>query len=192
MTDDKTYGEDWHAGFFMQTFTGRKFYPLAPDPDDVDAEDIAHSLSLQCRYNGHIDKFYSVAEHCILMSDYFQDGDHPLLAKKALLHDSTETYVGDMVRPLKHQPAMQVFRDAENVVGAAIAAHFGMTTLESPTVKLADSRILLTERAALMGGKVAGAWAVDGLDPLPVRIRAWGPAEAEKEYLLRMAALGLC
>lgn len=192
MTEDKTYGEDWHAGFFMQTFTGRKFYPLAPRAEDVDPLDIAHSLALQCRYNGHVNKFYSVAEHCILMSDYFLDGNHPLLAKKALLHDGTETFVGDMIRPLKHQPEMQVFREAEDKVGEAIAERFGLATLESVTVKVADSRILLTERAALMGGKVAGTWAVDGMEPLPVTIRAWQPKTAEAEYLARMEALGLC
>lgn len=50
-------------GDWILTFTGRRFYPLDPRPEDVCLEDIAHALSLICRYNGHSRFFYSVAEH---------------------------------------------------------------------------------------------------------------------------------
>jgi hypothetical protein len=33
-------------GDWMQTYTGRAFYPLAPHSDDIDPADIAHALSL--------------------------------------------------------------------------------------------------------------------------------------------------
>ena len=55
-------------GSWAQTFTGRQFFPLDPDPQDIDIVDIAHSLAMQCRYNGHTDRFYSVAEHCVHVS----------------------------------------------------------------------------------------------------------------------------
>ena len=44
-------------GSWMQTFTGKRFFPMDPDPDEVDVLDVAHSLAMQCRYNGHTRKF---------------------------------------------------------------------------------------------------------------------------------------
>ncbi len=54
---------DW-----ILTWTGRVFRPLRPDPADVDVRGIAHSLSLQCRFNGHCREFYSLAEHGVCVS----------------------------------------------------------------------------------------------------------------------------
>lgn len=55
-------------GDWMQTYTGRQFWPLDPLPEDVFIEDIAHALSMQCRYAGHVTRFYSVAEHSVLIA----------------------------------------------------------------------------------------------------------------------------
>ena len=52
----------------IQTFTGKKFDPLNPNLNDFCIEDIAHSLSLQCRFTGHCRVFYSVAEHSVHVS----------------------------------------------------------------------------------------------------------------------------
>src|SRR5262245_14523978 len=63
---------------WIQTYTGRKFYPFAPFINDIDPEDIAHALSLQCRWNGHIKavgSFYSVAQHAVLCSYYASGAD---------------------------------------------------------------------------------------------------------------------
>ena len=178
---------NWHRGDWMQTYTGKQFYPLSPRPEDIDIIDIAHSLSLQCRYNGHVDRFYSVAEHCILMASKMPTKQ---LALEALLHDAAETYVGDMVRPLKIN--MPQYVAAEKVVELAIAHKFGLpinfdgerqTYAMPPVVKEADTRILLTERAALMGDKQPADWVMEGMEPLDVYIYAWSPQEAENQYL---------
>ena len=50
---------------YITTYTEEHFYPTNPDPDKLKPEDIAHSLSLQCRGNGHVKVFFSVAQHCI-------------------------------------------------------------------------------------------------------------------------------
>lgn len=68
--------EAWSRGDWMQTYTGRRFYPLDPRSDEIDPADIAHALSLLCRYGGHVDRFYSVAEHCVLMSEWVSLGWH--------------------------------------------------------------------------------------------------------------------
>lgn len=170
-------------GDWMQTFTGRQFYPMDPHPNDVDPLDIAHALALLCRYNGHVTRFYSVAEHCVLMSQTFTD---PALALWALLHDATEAYVGDMIRPLKR--SMPDYRAAEDRVMRAIAARFGIADSMPAEVKDADNRILLTERDVLM--RPSGhAWGIDSPDPLPVEIRVWPPTVAEREYADRLAEL---
>ena len=53
---------------FITTWTGKRFNPLKPDATKVDIRDIAHALSQLCRFGGHCTKFYSVAEHSILVS----------------------------------------------------------------------------------------------------------------------------
>lgn len=168
-------------GSWMQTFTGGQFFPLDPRADEVDVRDIAHSLAMQCRYNGHTRVFYSVAEHCVLMSRVVSREN----ALWALLHDATEAYVGDMVRPLKRH--MPHFCAVEDQVMLTIAEHFGIDATMPPEVHRADTRILLNERAALFD-KPAGDWGID-LEPLEVTIQAWSPAQAEQEYLLRFAEL---
>ena len=68
-TTDHTY----RAAEFIETYTGRAFYPLDPDPSAVSIIDIAHGLSLQCRYGGQITSFYSVAQHCVLLAVYAEN-----------------------------------------------------------------------------------------------------------------------
>lgn len=169
-------------GDWMQTFTGRMFYPLDPRPDEIDPADIAHALSLLCRYGGHVDRFYSVAEHCVLMSEWVE----PQHALAALLHDATEAYVVDVPRPLKRQ--LLGYRAIEEQVWFAIAYRFGLDFELPHAVKEADDRILLTERNELMPR--AGRWSQDGLfAPLPVTVFGWTPAVAERRYADRLRAL---
>jgi Predicted hydrolases of HD superfamily len=175
--------KDWLRGNWMQTYTGKAFYPLDPRPEDIDPVDIAHALSLLCRFNGHVNRFYSVAEHCVLLSTAVSD-ENKLWA---LLHDATEAYVGDMVRPLKRH--MDYYVDVENTVMHAIAQRFGLDGAIPDEVHEADSRILLTEREHLMGTPPQ-LWSVDGLHPLPVGIAGWDPKTAERSYLWRLRDLG--
>ncbi len=173
----------------MQTFTGRRFYPLAPDPDEVDIVDIAHALSLICRYGGHATRFYSVAEHCVLLSHAVA----PEHALWALMHDSAEAYVGDMVRPLKQQ--MPAYKDIEDAVLWTIAQRFDLPAdplhadLIPATVHAADNRILLDERAAVLAPTDDHWGGVEDLEPLGVRVIGWQPSAAEVLFRDRFAEL---
>src|SRR4051794_36829357 len=75
-------------------------------PDQILITDIFHSLAMQCRYNGHTAYFYSVAQHCWLLSLVVPAH----LQRVALLHDAAEAYIGDIVAPLKDEmPGFRVW-----------------------------------------------------------------------------------
>jgi hypothetical protein len=180
-----TEPQQWIRGAWMQTYTGQRFYPTAAEVDDVDPIDIAHALSLLCRYNGHVQRFYSVAEHCVHLSRAVA----PEHALWALLHDATEAYVGDMVRPLKVQ--IPAYVEVEDRLMTVIADRFDLCPKQMPDeVKDADTRILLDERDVLMPN-VRYAWDIDDLEPLGVVIEGWAPATAEARYLDRLHELGV-
>lgn len=170
-------------GNWMQTFTGRAFYPLAPRVEDVDPIDIAHALSMICRYGGHTTRFYSVAEHCVLLSEAVS----PDNALWALLHDATEAYVGDMVRPLKKN--MPTYCKAEDNIMRVICSRFGLEGKCPDEIKAFDTRILCDEREALMNPSEKNWTLLYGLVPLGVVIEGWLPWEAERRFLKRLREL---
>ena len=94
---------------WMTTYTGKKFYPLNPNPEDIDILDIAHHLSLICRFTGACRIHYSVAEHSVRVMSLVPK-DQKL---GALLHDSPETYMADLSRGLK--PAFPEYKKYENI-----------------------------------------------------------------------------
>jgi hypothetical protein len=174
---------DVARGDWMQTYTSRAFYPLDPRPEDIDPADIAHALSMLCRYGGHVSRYYSVAEHCVLMS-HAVSADNALWA---LLHDATEAYVGDMIRPLKR--SMPAYCEVESRLMVVICERFGLDPTCPAEVKVADGRILHDERAALMGPAPLRWASIEHLSPLGVAIHGWAPAEAERRYLARLTDL---
>jgi hypothetical protein len=135
-------------GDWIQTFTGRAFYPCDPRPEDVCMRDIAHALSHLCRFGGHSRHFYSVAEHSSVLCEYFLERSQRDLARWALLHDASEAYLVDVPRPIK--PSLPAYRVHETRVMAAVCAHFGLPAEEPEAVRDADRRILTDEARALM------------------------------------------
>lgn len=167
----------------MQTFSGRPFYPLNATEDDIEIVDIAHALGMVCRYAGHVRRFYSVAEHCVLLSHTVD----PENALWALLHDAAEAYVGDMVRPLKHQ--MPEYQAVEDRLIQAVATKFGLPGELPAQVKEHDTRIVLDEKEQLMAPSREPWGLLDGFQPLGVTVHGWYPEVAEEMYLLRFNQL---
>ena len=82
---------------YITTVSGIHFYPLNPNPDDIDISDIAHALSLICRANGHFKYFYSVAQHCIACAEEAIERGYSLeVTLGCLLHDASEAYLCDV------------------------------------------------------------------------------------------------
>ena len=179
------------TGDWMQTYTGRQFWPLDPRADEVDINDIAHSLSNMCRFAGHVRRFYSVAEHCVRVS-WLAPVENPRLALAALLHDATEAYVVDVPRPLKR--FLSGYKEIEDRVARAVEERFGLDagSLDHPEVKFWDEVLLATEARDLMGGESAGKWHLRAA-PLSAHIGPWAPEEARDRFRRRFMALSeLC
>lgn len=169
-------------GDWMQTYSGGQFWPLDPRASEVNIQDIAHALSNKCRYNGHSQFFYGVAEHSVHIADWLHHNGHgPVIALWGLLHDAGEAYLPDIIRPIKVQPEMAHMRGIEANVMAAVCEKFGLDPTEPAIVKHADSRILLDERDALMS-PVPAPWNVPG-EPLGVEIEGWWPSVAKDAFL---------
>ena len=167
---------------WIQTYTGRQFFPLEPRPDDIDIRDIAHSLSLQCRFNGHCRGFYSVAEHSVRVSRIL-DGRERLWG---LLHDAAEAYISDLPRPLK--ATAPGFRAAEDRLLEVIVARFGLAWPMPAHVAHADEVLLATEMRDLMAPPPA-PWLLDAR-PLAETVVPVAPDAAERMFLARFAELG--
>lgn len=171
---------------WIQTFTGRKFDVLRPQPASICIEDIAHALSQLCRFVGHTRQFYSVAQHSVLVSMFCPSGD----ALHGLLHDASEAYLSDIAQPVKHQPYMALYRQQEAALQAAIYVRFGLDPIEPASVKLADRQLLATEAAQLLGGPLLPDWPSSVLGcALPIGIEPQPPSKAAREFLQRYESL---
>lgn len=167
---------------WIQTRGGLAFDYLTMDPLTITIDDIASSLSKQCRFGGHTIRFYSVAEHSVLVSQCVP----PEHAVTALLHDATEAYLLDLPRPVKHLPALAGYRELEDRLWGVIADKFGLPRDMPPCVKEADNRVLLAEKEVVLAHSAPRAWTwATGLEPADVQIRELDPASARFDFLAR-------
>lgn len=177
------------TGDWIATFTGRKWFITDPDPADVCIQDIAHALSLTCRYGGHCREFYSVAEHCVRMSEAVQvNVGNDEIALWALLHDSAEAYLGDVVRPLKQ--SLPDYKSLEQRTEEVILIGLGVAFPTKTTweiVKHYDDVLLMTERRDMINHNGI-AW-TSRAEPLPGKIVPLSPAVAAARYLRRFLDL---
>lgn len=172
------------AGDWMITFTGRRFWPLDPRPDEVSFLDIAHGLSLICRYGGHTGVFYSVAEHCAHLAMFFLEQQRPDLARYALLHDASEAYIGDIIRPVK--PELPQFKAIEGPLERLVLQVVGLPSPMPKEVHQADADIIAVEARALFTPAVLAraGWVLPMRHMPGVDIMGWSPAYAKREFLV--------
>jgi hypothetical protein len=171
----------------LQTFSRRTVSPVAPSPDDIAIEDIAHALSHTCRFGGHVSTFYSVAQHSVLVS-------HVVPAEFALwglLHDASEAYLVDIPTPLKVTAALDGYKAIEALMQQTIYQRFGLQGPQPPEVDEADQALLLEEADALLPG--GPTWATADMRARvprpPIRIVPWFPPAAKRGFLKRFDEL---
>jgi uncharacterized protein len=168
---------------YFRTFRGKRVHAFAPCPEEIDIDDLAHSLAHQCRFLGHTDSFYSVAQHSVVVSRLVPRPD----ALWGLLHDASEAYLGDLPEPVKCNPLMAVYREAEDRLLACICGRFGLAPEIPASINLADRIALATEFRDVTTVNDP-AWVVEecGVAPCPTMyIIPWAAAVAEDQFLRR-------
>ena len=195
---------------WTHTTRGRALDLLNPRKEDISINEIAAALGNQCRYAGGVSKFYSVAEHSVLIAQWLRAQEHgPWTQMGGLLHDAAEAYTGDITWPMQqvlfgdHGPD-----DAANEAGRVVRARYKRTQylldelianeagiasawLHVVAVRDADLRILLDERAALLTEPPPRPWPIeeDGAKPLGVKISGWKPKHASAKWLLEFSRI---
>ena len=184
MIDSK--GND-KAKAYIATASGKQFFLLEPRLEDIDINDIAHSLSMQCRWTGHCKFHYSVAQHSYYCSLIGPESE----AFDRLMHDSAEAFVGDLNRPLKHYTEAGIaYRRQEAIVQKAIAQRFGFSVIEPKSVKLADNSMLYAERDQIVGYKFEEAEDWERYNENNgIVIEEWLPSKAKQMFLNRFNEL---
>ncbi len=182
----------------METFSG--VHISVPFDTDINLErdsklflieDIAHSLSMLCRYGGHSVKFYSVAEHSVRVS-YSCPTE---LALEGLMHDVTEAYMSDIISPLK--PYLTGYKEWEHALYARIAPVFNLAATIPDSVEKADKDMCVFEIPRVLKSKGEG-W-IRPADPIDIsrypdhissdQVDFWSPASAEFFFMERYKQL---
>lgn len=181
-----------HPGRKILVNSGRLVDPFTLSAGDIDIKDIANSLSKQCRFTGHTRRFYSVAQHSVLVSEQVA----PAHRRAALLHDAAEAYVSDIAAPWKGcvyickkdsgVELMETFKEMEHSVLERIFRALGVPWGGDlpQEVKEADIRMVATEGRQLMP-RWESAWSYD-VEPYE---EVWiTPVEPRKAFNIFMAA----
>lgn len=167
---------------WIETFTGKKVDPLRLEPNDISLVDIAHSLSLTCRFSGHCRKFYSVADHSLLVYRIVMlETRDPMTLLAALMHDAAEAYMVDIPRPIKYQlrEVLEIERRIDGVVMSAFNIHGG----DWAVVKNADNTALAVEAKNLMRSGGTG-WELPDYSHLDILIgKTAAPRLLEQEFI---------
>ncbi|MNK09937.1 hypothetical protein D3C87_279460 [compost metagenome] len=159
--------------------SGRNFDLVNPEKSTLTIQDVAHALSNTCRFNGHCDRFYSVAEHSVMVSYLIEQE----FAFDGLMHDISEAVLGDVSTPLKK--LLPDYHVIEDRVEASLFKRYGIAYPLIPQVKKADLTALAIEKRDLMPR--SGEWPVLNGIIIPEGFTAIGmpPEVAKKRFLER-------
>lgn len=166
---------------WIQTHTGKQFWPLDPDEDLISIIDIAVSLSRINRFTGHTTFPYSVGQHSCYVCDILP-AEHK---KWGLLHDAHEAYINDMTSPVKKY--FPKYQDIENKLMKTVAKRFDLEWPVSNAIVEADYIILATEKRDIMGPEPAPWGALP--KPAKLTIEKWTVEKTYKEFLKRFETL---
>jgi len=174
---------------YIQTFTGKSFYPLEPRAEDICIEDIAHALSNICRYTGHCKFFYSVAQHSVLVADILKTQGYSKETQfHGLMHDGTEAYLCDIAKPVKNEIPHYVEHEKklETLIFDVFKINYDCWDAAVEAVHRADQIALATEIKYLMNNP-KWDWPVSAMKGVEVKYQS--PVEAKAHFELRYGEL---
>jgi uncharacterized protein len=146
-----------NSGLFVNVFE--------PTPDMFVIEDIAHALSRIPRFGGHMNRHYSVAQHCVMATNYVNS----LVDKRELLlHDASEAYILDMPTPIKNK--MPEYKKIEDRIMSIIFEKYDLKWPMNQTTKEVDRLMLLLEWENLIIGDKP-------------EFICWSPDEAKEKFI---------
>lgn len=176
---------------YMATHSGRPFYPLNPECNEIWIPDIAHALSRSGRFNGHTRVFYSIAQHSVHVAELVEElGGTRDEQLAGLMHDAAEAYVGDVITQVKKLiPAFVALEDRhlKHILGIC-----GLGGSLPEIVKQADEMMLVAEAQDLFSVE---AFSKLFAPILPVRdhrcpgVVPWASSTAEVRWLQKFGEL---
>ena len=161
---------------WILTHRGYKVSPFTTTFEPIIFDDIAHALSNICRWTGHCNQFFSVAQHSVYVSSLAS----PENALWGLLHDASEAYLCDLSRPVKMHPWLANYRLAEENMMRVICEQFDLPTEMPEEIKEIDNRMIATEARDL------GFYSfVDemGFVPYGFKIHTQDPVAAKQSFI---------
>ena len=190
-------------GYALSTFKGHLLNPARLKPEEVDIEDIAHSLATTCRFNGMCQGFYSNAQHSVNVADRslaifdatmkyedenLKQRDRSVLAMAALMHDGHEPYSQDTIRPRKQflakrfPEAAKLLHEVDCACQRAVNRAFSCQHGEgfAQIIKQADNEVTRLESLKIMAD-MGEDWNWGDIQPAPMKWRApmdWEDAES--------------
>lgn len=130
----------------IQLADGTMFAPFAPHPEAFTLENISTGLSNSCRFGGQAPRFYSVAQHSVLVAALCEK--NIVVQKFALLHDAEEGFgLPDLPTPLK--PFLSDIVDAQHDMSQMIFDRYDLSPRLKAKVKPSDTIALSMEKRDL-------------------------------------------
>lgn len=176
-------------GNYQYTSHGRIFFSCDPRPDEIHIDDIARQLSRLCRFGGGNRRWLSVAEHCWICSQIVPEE----VALEALLHDASEAYIGDVIRPMKYLPIYgDIYLKVEAGIERCVADRFNLQYPWPKDVRWADEAVVGAEVAQNIASNVVNHLSDDveaRESSKDLELYYWSADEAENFFLNRFHEL---
>ena len=171
--------------------SGAYFDFVNPQPDQFTLRDIAGALSKICRFGSQIERFYSVAEHSYWCSIQANEDLFALDTQAAaLMHDATEAFIGDVVKPLKIM--LPEYGVIEKRMEAVIADKFSIDfARHADVVREIDHAMLIAERRRLFSADNVTWSGEDRIRKIHPAFKCWMPDDAEEMFVVRARLVGI-
>lgn len=160
----------------FNTVTGGIIDIHNPEPAMFNLIDIASGLSKICRFGGQCKHFYSVAQHCVIVAALSPVG----YKLEGLMHDATEAYLGDVIKPLKLILG-ETYVNIEKRFETAIIKAFNLNKTYLESIKPYDMMALEVEAEYLLFDNTQ-QWQFN-MQSLGLGTELWAPDKAKAEFI---------